>query len=108
MPPIVFTQFIEDPLPLIRGRKHNTFCNLTYKHVYCHKNEQKMNTKLTLTIEKDVIKEAKQYAKDKGQSLSDLVENYFKLLIKDKRKIKPNQLSPRIKLERAKDNRSSH
>ena len=56
-----------------------------------------MNTKLTLTIEKDVIEEAKKYAKDKGQSLSDLVENYFKLLTKDKRQIKPNQLSPRIK-----------
>jgi len=56
-----------------------------------------MNTKLTLTIEKDVIKEAKEYAKDKGQSLSELVENYFKLLTKDKRKIKPNHLSPRIK-----------
>ena len=55
-----------------------------------------MNTKLTLTIEKDIIEEAKLYAKDKGQSLSDIVENYFKLLTKDKRKIKPNQLSPRI------------
>jgi len=56
-----------------------------------------MNTKLTLTIEKEVIKEAIQYAKDKSQSLSDLIENYFKLLTKDKRKIRPNQLSPRIK-----------
>lgn len=56
-----------------------------------------MNTKLTLTIEKEVIKEAKEYAKEKGQSLSDLVENYFKLLTKDERKIKANQLSPRIK-----------
>jgi len=56
-----------------------------------------MNTKLTLTIEKEVIEEAKQYAIDKGQSLSSLVENYFKLLTKDKRKIKPDQLSPRVK-----------
>lgn len=56
-----------------------------------------MNTKLTLTIEKEVIKEAKEYAKEKGQSLSDLVENYFKLLTKDERKIKANHLSPRIK-----------
>lgn len=55
-----------------------------------------MNTKLTLTIEKDVIEEAKEYAKERGQSLSDLVENYFKLLTKDKRKIKPSQLSPRV------------
>lgn len=56
-----------------------------------------MNTKLTLTIEKEILEEAQEYAKDKGQSLSDLVENYFKLLTKDERKIKPKQLSPRVK-----------
>ncbi len=55
-----------------------------------------MNTKLTLTIEKKVIATAKAYAKEKGQSLSDLVENYFKLITKDRREIKPEQLSPRI------------
>ncbi|MFO7825835.1 MAG: DUF6364 family protein [Cyclobacterium sp.] len=55
-----------------------------------------MNTKLTLTIEKEVIKTAKDYAKEKGQSLSDLVENYFKLITISRRKIQPNQLSPRI------------
>ena len=56
-----------------------------------------MNTKLTLTIEKEVIQVAKEYAKDKGQSLSDLVENYFKLLTNERRPIKTNELSPRIK-----------
>lgn len=55
-----------------------------------------MNTKLTLTIEKEVIKTAKEYAKDKGQSLSDLVENYFKLITRDRREIQSEQLSPRI------------
>ncbi|MEZ4899547.1 MAG: DUF6364 family protein [Saprospiraceae bacterium] len=55
-----------------------------------------MNTKLTLTIEKEIIEEAKEYAKEKGQSLSDLVENYFKLITKENREIKPKQLSPRI------------
>ena len=55
-----------------------------------------MNTKLTLTIEKEVIEQTKDYAKTKGQSLSDLVENYFKLLTKEKRNIKPNQLTPRV------------
>ena len=55
-----------------------------------------MNTKLTLTIEKEVIEEAKDYAKEKGQSLSDLVENYLKLLTKEKRKIKSENLSPRV------------
>lgn len=55
-----------------------------------------MNTKLTLTIEEEVIQVAKEYAKEKGQSLSDLVENYFKLITKDRRTIKPEELSPRI------------
>ena len=55
-----------------------------------------MNTKLTLTIEKEVIRTAKEYAKEKGQSLSDLVENYFKLITSDRREILPEQLSPRI------------
>ncbi|CAM3342923.1 DUF6364 family protein [Aequorivita lipolytica] len=39
-----------------------------------------MNTKLTLTIEQEVIEKAKAYAKGKGRSLSDLVENYFKTI----------------------------
>ena len=56
-----------------------------------------MITKLTLTIEKEIIEEAKKYAKLKGQSLSDLVENYFKLLTKEKRQLQSNQLSPRVK-----------
>lgn len=55
-----------------------------------------MNTKLTLTIEKEVIQVAKEYAKEKGQSLSDLVENYFKLLTNDRRPIKSEDLSPRV------------
>jgi hypothetical protein len=45
-----------------------------------------MNTKLTLTIEKDVIEQAKEYAGKQGQSLSSLVENYFKLLLLEKNK----------------------
>jgi hypothetical protein len=56
-----------------------------------------MNTKLTLTIEKEVIEIAKAYAKDKGQSLSEMVENYFKLITVERRQIEPAQLSPRIR-----------
>ena len=55
-----------------------------------------MNTKLTLTIEKKVIEIAKEYAKEKGQSLSEMVENYFKLITGNRRQIKPEQLSSRI------------
>jgi hypothetical protein len=41
-----------------------------------------MNTKLTLTVEKEIIEKAKKYAKEKNRSLSDIIENYLKLLTK--------------------------
>ncbi len=39
-----------------------------------------MNAKLIVTIKKEVIEKAKQYAKDKNCSLSDIIENYLKIL----------------------------
>ncbi len=42
-----------------------------------------MNTKLTLTIEETVILKAKTYARTKKISLSGLIENYLKALIKE-------------------------
>ncbi len=42
-----------------------------------------MNSKLTLTIEQTVIDKAKIYAKRKGNSLSDIIENYLKVITKD-------------------------
>lgn len=39
-----------------------------------------MNTKLTLTIDESLIIKAKQYARGKGRSLSDLIENYLMAL----------------------------
>lgn len=56
-----------------------------------------MNTKLTLTIEKEVIEFAKEYAKEKGQSLSEMVENYFKLLTVSRRKLSEKKLSPKVR-----------
>lgn len=56
-----------------------------------------MNTKLTLTIEKEVIEIAKEYAKEKGQSLSEMVENYFKFITVNRKKIKEKQLSPKVR-----------
>ncbi|NCT16774.1 MAG: hypothetical protein COZ75_07930 [Flavobacteriaceae bacterium CG_4_8_14_3_um_filter_34_10] len=56
-----------------------------------------MNTKLTLTIEKEVIETAKKYAKEKGQSLSEMVENYFKLITVNRRKNIPKELSPKVR-----------
>jgi hypothetical protein len=43
-----------------------------------------MNTKLTLTIEQSVIEKAKSYAKEKGQSLSEIIENYLKAITSGK------------------------
>ncbi|MDD3459074.1 MAG: DUF6364 family protein [Weeksellaceae bacterium] len=36
-----------------------------------------MKAKLTLSIEKSIIKRAKVYAKNTGRSLSEIVENYL-------------------------------
>lgn len=56
-----------------------------------------MDTKLTLTMEKEVIEIAKEYAKEKGQSLSEIVENYFKFITLKRMKIKEEQLSPKVR-----------
>jgi hypothetical protein len=39
-----------------------------------------MTTKLTLTIDENVVTEAKQYAAETGNSLSEIVEAYLKSL----------------------------
>ncbi len=39
-----------------------------------------MNTKLTLSIDDEIIKKAKEYANHQQRSLSDLVENYLKAI----------------------------
>lgn len=40
-----------------------------------------MNTKLTLSLNKDVIQQAKVYAKEHNISLSFLIENYLQKII---------------------------
>jgi hypothetical protein len=42
--------------------------------------ENKMATKLTLTMDKETIEAAKEYAKENNISLSGIVELYFKTL----------------------------
>lgn len=57
-----------------------------------------MNTKLTLTIEQELISKAKKYAKNKGRSLSDLVENYFKFITKTSEIENDSfEISPKVK-----------
>jgi hypothetical protein len=42
-----------------------------------------MTTKLTLSVEKDTIETAKLYAKNQNKSLSEIIENYLKVLVQD-------------------------
>lgn len=44
-----------------------------------------MNSKLTLKLDQDTIELAKDYAKDKNTSLSKMIENYLRLLVRRKR-----------------------
>jgi hypothetical protein len=55
-----------------------------------------MDAKLTLNIDKDVARKAKIYARKEGRSLSDLVENYLKLLTKNS-SIEDSNYTPRVK-----------
>lgn len=53
-----------------------------------------MTTKLTLTIDDSVILIAKDYAKQNGKSLSDIVENYLMSLTSKEKK--EEDISPKI------------
>ena len=55
-----------------------------------------MDSKLTLSIDKDVARKAKVYARNNGRSLSDLVENYLKLLTRNS-SIEDSEYTPRVK-----------
>lgn len=52
-----------------------------------------MATRLNITIDKTVVEEAKQYAREHGRSLSGLIEEYLKSLIsKRKKEIEPGPM----------------
>lgn len=59
-----------------------------------------MNAKLTLTIDKEVIEEAKRYAKSENRSLSNLIESFLRQVsnnekIEDEYEIHPDVLALR-------------
>jgi hypothetical protein len=56
-----------------------------------------MSSKLTLTIQKEIIETAKEYAKEKGLSLSEMVESYFKLVTVNRKVNTQKQLSPKVR-----------
>ena len=45
-----------------------------------------MNTKLTLNLNKEIIEEAKTYARSQSVSLSKLIENYLHSLTRESKK----------------------
>lgn len=56
-----------------------------------------MNTKLTLVLEQEIIQKAKDYAKQKNRSLSNIIENYLKSLTKEEVKKDTLKVSPIVK-----------
>lgn len=56
-----------------------------------------MTTKLTLSIEKEVIEQAKMYAKKQGRSLSNLVSQFLMSLNDTTKKEDEIEISPEIK-----------
>ena len=59
-----------------------------------------MNTKLTLSLKKEVIEKAKIYAKGTGRSLSEMVENYFRDLVTSTNSMKNKENDIEEKLKR--------
>jgi len=55
-----------------------------------------METKLTLKLDKNVIKQVKIYAKRRNVSLSKMVENYF-ISITEEKKTKKEKFSPIVR-----------
>jgi len=47
----------------------------------------RMNTKLTLSLDDEIIIKAKAYAKANGKSLSQLIENYLSFLVKESNQV---------------------
>jgi len=55
-----------------------------------------MDTKLTLSIDKEIIERAKEYARNKNTSLSNLIENYLVSVTKASSS-RDNEITPLVK-----------
>ena len=65
-----------------------------------------MKTRLNITVDESLLKSAKSYASNKGTSLSQLIEDYLKSLMRPKRKKNIIQLVdklPKPKIDAGKD-----
>ena len=52
-----------------------------------------MKTKLTLTVDKEVIVKAKEVATQSGTSVSELVENFLRQLTRKEKKVQEKEVS---------------
>jgi len=60
-----------------------------------------VNTKLTITLDPAVIGKAKQYARQNGRSLSNLIEDYLRALTNESTPApQPKQVAPASKAAR--------
>lgn len=55
-----------------------------------------MHTKLTLRLDKELIVSAKDFARQNGKSLSQVVADYFKMLGSDRRQDSVSPLPPTV------------
>lgn len=55
-----------------------------------------MNTRLTLTLDQEVIEEAKKYANSNGRSLSSIIEEYLKSLTRRQEDTPDFEVSPLV------------
>ena len=55
-----------------------------------------MTRKLTLTVEENIIEQAKEYAAKHGLSLSEMIENYLKVVVGNSPRNKA-KLTPKVK-----------
>ena len=65
-------------------------------NTYICKKDTYMVTKLTLSIERAVIKKAKEYARQTGRSLSELIEAHLEALVQNESGSNPVSLPPKL------------
>ena len=76
--------------------------NLINTYLYKVLNTDTMKARLNITIEEAILKNVKYFAEENNTSVSELVENYFKTIVKPKKKKSLSEIIkdlPKPKLE---------
>ena len=72
----------------------NSYIGIQNTRIFTKIKTRAMTTKLTLTMNDYIITAAKEYAKNEGKSLSDIVENYLTSLTTNEKS--EEDISPKI------------